>query len=147
DPVLFVIPIGFLTFADTAAALIGKAYGKRRFRTSEGHKSIEGSTAFSVTGFAITCFVLTTIGTAPWPQPVLIGALLGLMMMMSEAIAWRGLDNLVIPVAAMALLDKYLELSTPELTLRLGVLSVITLAVLWWRRATPLMGEGGIAAA
>jgi phytol kinase len=69
-----------------------------------------------------------------------------LLLMMSEAIAWRGVDNLVVPVASVALLKIYLSLSAADLLVRLAVLVVLTVVLLWWRNKTTLIGEGALAA-
>lgn len=146
DPALFTISIGILTLADTAAALIGKAYGTRRFRTTEGYKSIEGSVAFFIIGFTVTSAGLLLLRDLPLSHTLLIATLLGLLLMMSEAIAWRGLDNLVVPVAAVALLKIYIGLSPNDLLVRLAVLASLTLVLVWWRNKTTLIGEGALAA-
>ena len=44
----FVIPVALLTFADAAGALVGKRWGRRKFETLEGEKSVEGSLAVGI---------------------------------------------------------------------------------------------------
>lgn len=46
EPMLFVVPILILTFADAVAALVGVRYGAAHYTTLEGRKSTEGSVAF-----------------------------------------------------------------------------------------------------
>ncbi len=50
---LYVVPILVLTFADAAAALVGVAFGRLRYSTVGGSKSLEGSAAFL--GVAFLC--------------------------------------------------------------------------------------------
>jgi len=146
DPALFVIPIGFLTLADAAAALIGKAHGTVRYRTTEGHKSVQGSLAFFGVG-CIVCFVtLALLRDIEYGRILLIAALMGLLLMMCEAIAWRGVDNLVVPVLALALLQIYLGLDPPALGLRLAMLLALSLSLVVFRHRTTLIAEGAVAA-
>ncbi|NIP96155.1 MAG: cytidylyltransferase, partial [Akkermansiaceae bacterium] len=51
DPVLYLVPLLLLTIADAAGALAGIRYGKTRFGTSEGFKSVEGSLSFLFLAF------------------------------------------------------------------------------------------------
>ena len=48
DPLLYCIPVLILTFADTAAAVVGLRFGCTHYRSTRGHKSVEGSLAFFV---------------------------------------------------------------------------------------------------
>ena len=51
DWLLYVVPILMLALADAAAALVGIRYGLSQYRTSDGHKSLEGSLAFFLVAF------------------------------------------------------------------------------------------------
>ena len=42
DWLLYVVPILMLALADAVAALVGIRYGLSQYRTSDGHKSLEG---------------------------------------------------------------------------------------------------------
>ena len=87
-----------LVFSDSAAALVGRRWGRTHFRTLGGTKSLEGSAAF----FASTLFILLALsalqlGAAP--------ALAGLLLLAAgltavEAVAGMGTDNLAIPLTA-----------------------------------------------
>src|SRR5690606_12287860 len=67
DRLLYSIPLLILTFADASAALIGVFYGVRRYTTSEGSKTLEGSLAFFQAAFLSTLvpiLLFTTLGRA-----------------------------------------------------------------------------------
>lgn len=135
---LFCIPILILTLADALAALIGVRYGLLRYTTGEGEKSAEGSLAFFTVAFLSThvpLLLLTDLGRA---QTLLIALIIGLLVMLMEAIAWHGLDNLFIPLGSFVLLKMYLPLSVTQLTARLVVTAILVTFVLVWRKRTTL---------
>ncbi|MDP7010213.1 MAG: hypothetical protein QF685_02440 [Verrucomicrobiota bacterium] len=123
-PLLYCVPIAILTFGDSLAALVGRRFGMVKFQTGEGRKSWEGAgTMFVVT------FLVTMTGLLMWPPPdmswaqkLFISLMMGLVGMLVEAISWRGLDNLFLPLLGHVFLETYLELKIPELLLRLTVL-------------------------
>jgi len=129
----FVIPVALLTFADAAGALVGKRWGRHGFDTLEGRKSIEGSLAVGLTG-ALCVWVPLALAGMPVVTTILIALVMGLFGMILEAIAWRGLDNMFLPLAAFAQVSIYLGLSDERLMARLGVLLAVTVAAWFWRR-------------
>jgi phytol kinase len=134
DSLLYSVPILILALADAVAALIGLYYGQVRFATLDGEKSVEGSLAFFLVTFLCVhtaLLLFTGVGRA---ESMMIGVVIGLVVMMSEAIAWRGIDNLVIPLLCFALLRAYMGMSASELSVRLSVLLLLGLFVLFWRR-------------
>ncbi|MFO1448417.1 MAG: hypothetical protein U1F61_09700 [Opitutaceae bacterium] len=56
------IPVALLTFADAAGAMIGTRWGRHKFATLEGTKSVEGSIAVGVTGMLATMVPLMLAG-------------------------------------------------------------------------------------
>ncbi len=128
DPLLYCVPIVILALADTAAALVGSQYGHWRYTTVEGsRKSAEGSVAFFTVAFFSVHVPLLLSGQAGRAETLLIGVILGLMVTLFEAIAWRGLDNLFIPLGGFVLLKDLLGMSVPDLALHLGILAVVAL--------------------
>ncbi len=134
DALLYSVPILILALADALAALIGLRYGQMRFNTLDGYKSLEGSFAFFLVSFLCVHIALLLFTDTGRAESLLIGLILGLLVMMSEAVAWRGLDNLFIPLASYALLKAYLELDTAALSMQLGVVVFLLLFVILWRR-------------
>lgn len=147
DPLLYCVPILILTLADAVAALIGVRYGQMQFKTLEGSKSIEGSLAFFTVTFLcvhITVLLFAATGRA---ESLLIGLLMGVIVMMFEAVAWRGLDNLFVPVASFALLQSYLDMDAAALSVSLAVILLLGLFLMYWRRRSTLDDSALIGAA
>ncbi len=141
EPLLYCVPIVILTLADTVAALIGVRYGQMRYAAVEGHKSAEGSTAFFAVAFVsvlVPLLVFTDVGRV---ETLLIAAILGLLVMMAEAIAWRGLDNLFIPLTGYLLLRTLAGRSLAELATQFAVLCALSGFTFFWRGRTTLNGS------
>ncbi|MEO6002218.1 MAG: hypothetical protein ABIZ04_21385 [Opitutus sp.] len=133
DPLRFIVPVALLTFADAAGALIGRRWGRRKYATLEGEKSLEGSLAVGLMGCLCSAGPLLWYGH-DWQTSLLIGAAIGLFSLMLEAISWHGLDNIFLPLAAYAQITVYLETPLHLLILRLSVLLGLTVVALVWRR-------------
>lgn len=133
DTLRFVIPVTLLTFADAAGALVGKRWGRIKFATLEGQKSVEGSLAVGAMGFVCSAIPLLIAGH-DWRGAVVIGTAIGLFSLILEAISWHGLDNIFLPAAAYAQITVYLSTPLTLLLLKLGVLVGLTAVALGWRR-------------
>ena len=127
DHVLHAVPMLTLTVADAVAALVGVRYGRTRYDTADGRKSLEGSFAFFGAAFLsshVPLLVLTDIGRM---ESLLVGLGFGTLVMLLEAISWRGLDNLLIPLGGFLLLRALLGLDVASLTLLASVAVVATI--------------------
>lgn len=102
DRVLYSVPILVLALADAAAALVGVRYGRLRFRAVDGYKSVEGSIAFFAVSFTSVFLSLRLFGCAG--ETALMALALSFILMIVEALAWRGLDNALIPLCGFFLL-------------------------------------------
>lgn len=145
--VLWVVPVLVLTLADALAALIGISYGRFRFVSADGAKSVEGSVAFFAVAFLsahVPLLLFTDVGRA---ETLLIAVILGLLVMLLELLAWDGLDNLFIPLGAFAMLSVYLDLPVAALVSRLVVTLLLVGFVFLWRRRTSLDDSALVAAA
>jgi phytol kinase len=143
----FRIPVLTLTLADATAALIGQRYGIARYETDDGWKSVEGSTAFFIIAFLATHVLLLLGSSVGRLECLLIATVMGLILMLMEAIAWRGLDNLFVPLTSYACLVRLSGLGAADLTVRLGVLVALTVALCFCRKATRLTQSAAIGAA
>jgi hypothetical protein len=86
-----------------------------------------------------THYALTALNPAENPYlQWMIALILGLLVMLIEAIAWQGLDNLFIPLGGFILLRLYLALDALTLLVRLIVTIVLVTFVLCWRQRTTL---------
>jgi phytol kinase len=145
--VLYTLPLLTLTLADAVAALIGVSYGRIKYDGTEGRKSIEGSLAFFLVAFLaihLPLLLLTPTGRA---ESLLIGLTFGVLVMLLEAVAWRGLDNLFIPFGGFLLLRVFLGLDARELLARLLVTGAMLLVVLVLRRRRTLTDSAALAGA
>lgn len=130
DLFLYLIPILILTIADAAGALVGTHWGKRRYGSGGGFKTVEGSIIFCLTAFFCGFFTLMIGERVDVAHAIWIGLILAILAMMAEGFSDRGFDNLVIPLGCYFILEKLLPLEMPSLVGRLVVL-VILLAVVF----------------
>ncbi len=89
-------------FGDAAAALVGKAFGRRRIphRRVDGRKTVEGTIAmFVVAGLAIF-FTLLFYAGQPWYVSVTIAAIVAPVCAAAELFSHRGLDTVTVPLSA-----------------------------------------------
>ena len=138
DKLLYSIPILILTFADASAALIGIFYGRFQYSTSEGAKTLEGSLVFFQTAFLsalIPILLFTPIGRA---ETLLIAMLMALLAMLLDALAWWGLDNLLIPVLSFLMLEAFIRLDAQTLLVQFVVTILMIIFALIWRKRTTL---------
>jgi phytol kinase len=130
-----------LTLADAAAALIGVSYGRWRYTTADGQKSAEGSFAFFTCAFFIVHVPLLLWTDTGRTETLLIALLLAWLATMFEAIAWSGLDNLILPLVSFLLLKIYLPMPVADLGNRL-IVSILLMAFLYvFRDRTTLAGS------
>lgn len=115
NKLLYLLPLMIVTFADSLAALAGLYYGRRRYQSPDGRKTIEGSLVMFLVSIGCA-FVALKLQTSMSTHALLMVAFnLASMVTLVEAISWRGIDNLMIPLAAYYLLQAYLSLDTGEL--------------------------------
>ena len=107
NPVFYCIPILLLTLADAVAALIGVFYGHTHYTAIGGRKSAEGSLAFFTVAFLSTHIPLLLFTNTGRAESLLLGLTIGALVMLIEAVAWNGLDNLLIPLSGFLLLAGY----------------------------------------
>ncbi|MEK7413043.1 MAG: hypothetical protein AAB263_06985 [Planctomycetota bacterium] len=138
DWMRFSLPILVLAVADAVAALIGSTYGRLHYGSANARKSWEGSVAFAFTAFLVVHIPLllgTPIGRA---ESLLIAVNVALMLMLVEALAWEGFDNLFIPVAGMLLIDRLHGMPLGQLGDSTLMMTGLAIGSWWWRRRTTL---------
>ena len=153
DPVLYCIPILLLTLADSAAALVGTAWGTHRYLTLGDYKTLEGSTAFFVVAFACIAVPLAWFTPASNPESLAVAALIALAVTVLEAAIGGGFDNLLVPLGAFAAIKATglttnqpdaLESGSPLVVAGLSVVAallILLVAVLASWRRTSALGE------
>jgi dolichol kinase len=106
--VIVITAFAILIVSDSAAALIGRRFGRRAFLA----KSLEGSTAFFVTAVLV---VLVSPKIAYLPPEYLLGMTAALAGTLVEASGIRLDDNLTIPISIGAVLWALYALFLPHL--------------------------------
>jgi phytol kinase len=125
---LYCVPLLILTFADSAAALVGQAPCRRRFRRLVPQKSLEGSLAFFVVAALSGIFPLLLIPACPPGVAVLVALMLSLLLTSVEALSPYGLDNFTVPLAGYLALRAGLSQSLAgDAAMLLGVLLLSTI--------------------
>jgi phytol kinase len=145
DKLIYSIPILVLTFADAVGALLGTHYGRHGYKGIGGAKTLEGSVAFfAVAFFAVHAplLLLTQMGR---PQTLLVAIDIALIVTLLEAVAWRGLDNLFIPLGVFLLLHIYSDMPIEFLIYRLIAAAVLLVFVILYRSRTTLEGSALLA--
>lgn len=145
DPLLFIIPILVLTLADATGALVGVRYGLTPY--SGTSKSLEGSVAFAAVAFVCIHVPLLAWSDVGRVESLLIAVTLALLVMLLEGSAWRGLDNLFIPIGGYVLLRSYLGLDASALGARFAVTSGLVALIVFYRMRTTLEDDSLVAGA
>lgn len=109
NDLMFFIPMLILIFADSAAVMVGTRIGHRRYVIGSACKSLEGSVAFYVIAFFCAYVPLALINTCSAPECAGIALMVAAVSTLCEAIAGRGLDNLLVPLGAYAALTTFHE--------------------------------------
>ncbi len=138
DWIHFSLPILVLTVSDAVAAIIGKRYGQIELATAAGRKSWEGSFAFAGATFMVVHVPLLLATDIGRTESLLIAINMALLLMLVEALAWEGFDNLFIPIAGLLLIDECYGLPLPILIEGTLVMCGLTICSWWWRRHTTL---------
>ena len=126
----YLIPISVLTFADSAAALIGTSYGRTNLaHEQEDAKSSEGSIIFFIVAFICTLVplqLMTEIGRA---EVLVISFLIGFLAAMIELVSRNGNDNLLLPLLTYSFLRYNSEQSLDLLFTNFGIMLFFSVAI------------------
>jgi len=105
SPLLYIIPVLILTLADTAAAIFGRLIPSKPLTGYLRGKSVAGCTAFFSVAAVICVVVLTVYTTLPAWQITTATLVVATATCLAEAICRHGLDNLMVPLVAWAVLS------------------------------------------
>jgi phytol kinase len=105
SPLLYVIPVLILALADAAAAICGRLIPSTALTGFLRGKSIAGCSAFFIVTAIICVAMLTSYTALPGWQIAVCTLLVATATCLAEASCRRGLDNLVVPLVAWAMLS------------------------------------------
>ncbi|TGX56156.1 hypothetical protein E5A73_03395 [Sphingomonas gei] len=135
--ILYALPIAVIALSDAAAALTGSSYGRRRFAVEDGVKSWEGVIAFFAVTWILAMVMLLLLTDVPRPNVVVLGVTIAAFGAVVEAVSWRGLDNLFVPVCVHFFLAGYLGASP---TVLIGLAAIFFASMLAIALLTPRLG-------
>ena len=142
SPVLYTIPLLLLGVAGPLAALVGVRMGQTAYSTVEGPKSREGTAAFAVLAFLCVHVPLVLFTPAGRVEGLWIAAIAAALATIVEAVSWRGLDNLFLPLGTVAILMRLLTFPAPLLAGHAVVMLLLILLASSMRRETTVGGAG-----
>jgi len=87
-----------LAWGDGMAAVVGSKFGKHKYRIFGEPRSLEGSGAMLVFSFLTIGWALLTMGGASYSFAVINALGLAAVATILEALSYRDLDNLVVPL-------------------------------------------------
>lgn len=99
-PLLYVIPVLILALSDAAAAIVGKGFPMGRLSGQAAGKTVSGSTAFFIVAYLLTVLVLAAFTSLPLLHSVGIAIVVAGVTCIVEMLSRRGLDNILVPIAA-----------------------------------------------
>lgn len=85
---------------DAAAALIGKAFGRRQIQHPwiEGSKTVEGTQAMFVTAALTVFLTLLLYASQPWYMSLVIALLVAPVCAVVELFSQKGMDTITVPI-------------------------------------------------
>ena len=91
---------------DALAALVGKRFGKHKikWKLADGKKSVEGSLAMFICAFISVLLVLLVRGGVGIPLCLGTAIVAAIVCTVTEMCAKNGLDTVVCPISAMAVI-------------------------------------------
>jgi len=113
--ILYALPMAVITLSDAAAALTGTAYGRRRFAIEDGVKSWEGVIAFFAVTMIIAMTMLLFFSEVPRTNVFFLALTVAAFAATVEAVSWRGLDNLFVPIGTHLFLAGWLDAAPMDL--------------------------------
>jgi len=138
DKLLYSVPLLILALADAFAALIGEEYGKLPLHMWKERKSYEGAVAFLLTAYFCVHVPVLLWGNTGRLESLMIAFDVSVMVMMAEVAAWRGLDNIIVPIWGYMLLKSLLRMDAVDLASHLAFLLALALFMRFWRNRTTL---------
>lgn len=103
-PIYFYLPILILSISDTLAALVGKRWPLKPYHIFGGIKSFGGSIAFALSATIISLICLIIWCDFSITIAIIFSLLIGISSACVEAVSFKGLDNLSVPLWVVLIL-------------------------------------------
>lgn len=116
SPLLYVIPVLILTLADAAAAIFGRLIPSQPLTGFLRGKSVAGCTAFFIVAASICSAMLTIYTDLPAWQITTAALVVATATCIAEAVSRHGMDNIVVPLIAWAVLAALKVSTIPAVT-------------------------------
>lgn len=129
ERLLYLLPLAILTLADSSAALIGRHFGHNQFPVLGGQKSWQGVMTFGGVAALLTMGSLHQLTSLSWPTILLFTLLITLLCTLTEAVAWHGLDNLLVPLVGYLALVAFGDMASGLLVAQLAALATVAVVV------------------
>ncbi len=104
QPHLLVASLMPMTWGDAMAAIIGRPFGRRRYTVLGSTRSLEGSTAMLVTGWAATFVALLLLAPISPVTAAVVALVTAIGATIAEAVSPWGSDNLTVPAVSALIL-------------------------------------------
>ncbi len=111
---IFISAMAVLTYGDAFAAIVGKLWGKRKYKIADGYKTMEGSVTFFLISFVSIAATLFLFNSAEIAQVLWIAAMGALFATLVEATSTSNFDNATIPIGTATVLHLLLSNSNDE---------------------------------
>ena len=145
--VLYSVPLLLLGLAAPAAALVGARRGLGTYTTVEGTKSREGTVAFAAVAFLCVHVPLLLFTPVGRPESLWVAAIVAVLATIVEAVSWRGLDNLFVPLGTYVVLVRLLTFDATLVAGHFAVLLGLVAVAAALRSETTVGGAGVFGAA
>lgn len=102
----FYLPVLTMAICDPIAALAGKRWPWKKLKIKSGTKTITGSLAFFISSFILSIVLFYFFSPDIFKQKnlFLIATLIALPAAVTEAVSFKGIDNITIPVCVVIVL-------------------------------------------
>ena len=147
SPVLYAVPLLLVGLAGPAAARVEARHGLSSFATAEGTKSREGSVVFASVAFLCVHVPLLAFTPVGRVESLWVAAIVAVLATIVEAVSWRGLDVVFVPLGTFAVLLRLLTFPGPLLAGHFAVLLALVSVAAALRRETTVGGAGVFGAA
>ncbi|HZA39903.1 MAG TPA: hypothetical protein VFA00_04680 [Actinomycetota bacterium] len=100
----YVFGVLVLAIADAAANIFGRRYGRRSYKILSGHKTYAGSATFLFSTIGLGMLVMSALGEVTAITAFAVTAAAAIVTI-EEGLLGGGMDNVVLPVTAAAILE------------------------------------------